>query len=139
MATRSAIGYFSPRGYVTAVYCHYNGSPEDQLPILKAKYKSKPKVQALIRPGSMSILETEARWDSKYDTATFTYTPSRDPQPLYHHERGDGPWNSNGAIPYAEPPATCTDLTEAKARWRDSGCEWLYVLRPGYGWEHYAL
>lgn len=130
MATRSAIGYFSPRGHVTAVYCHWDGSPKNQLPTLISKYKSKPKVQALIRPGSMSHLETKELWDSE---------ELRDPQPLYHHERGDGPWNNNGEFPYAQPANTCTGLNEARAYWSDCGCEHLYLLRPGYGWQHYPL
>ena len=34
MATRSAIGYIRPDGSIRAVYCHWDGSPGHQLPIL---------------------------------------------------------------------------------------------------------
>jgi hypothetical protein len=129
MATRSAIGYASPRGYITAVYCHWDGGPEHQVPILARRYYSKPKVQALIKPGSMSSLETDQTWDSDI---------KRDPQPLYHAERGDGPWcAADGG--YVDPPHQSRTLADAQAHWRDYGCEHLYVLRPGYGWQHYPL
>ena len=125
MATRSAIGYALPNGKVRAVYCHWDGYPTHQLPILEASYNSVRKVQALIRPGSMSSLRTPQLWNSTYDSATSTYTPSRDPQPLYHHERGDG-----------ETPVTSDN---PEALWRNHGCEHLYVYRTGYGWFHYEL
>lgn len=130
MSTRSAIGYITPIGHVTAVYCHAEGQPEHQLPILLRKYKSKPRVKALLKPGSISSLETDQFWDS--DTV-------REPQPLYHQERGDGPWNKDGATPYSQPPRTSTSLDDAKALWKRRGCEHLYLLRPGYGWQHYPL
>lgn len=146
MATRSAIGYASPRGYITAVYCHWNGSPEFQVPILARRYNSKPKVQALIKPGSMSVLETTETWLSDYQRDAngkadldAPRTHLRDPQPLYHHERGDGPWNGDGASTYSCPPHQSRDLASAKEYWLACGCEHLYVLQPGYGWQHYSL
>lgn len=143
MATRSAIGYLRPDGSIRAAYCHWDGHPEHQLPILNEHYNSLRKVQALIRPGSMSILRAEHFWDSEYVTDPETghghYEPSRPPQPLYHHERGDGLWNNNGAIPYGEPPQLALSLEQAKAHWSGSGCEWLYVFSPEGGWLHYSM
>lgn len=143
MATRSAIGYALPSGKVRAVYCHWDGSPSHQLPILTEHYGSVRKVQALIRPGSMSSLRTAETWASDYPRdangrADFTgpRTNLRVPQPLYHHERGIGPWCGAGVDSYAQPPQTSDD---AEPFWRDQGCEHLYVFRPGYGWFHYAL
>ena len=81
MATRSAIGYALPSGKIRSVYCHWDGYPSHQLPILKERYGSVRKVQALIRPGSMSSLQTSETWEPKN---------TRDPQPLYHSERGVG-------------------------------------------------
>lgn len=126
MATRSAIGYALPSGKVRAVYCHWDGYPEHQLPILTEHYNSLRKVQALIRPGSMSSLRTEQLWGSRYNPET-GYTPSRPAQPLYHHERGDG------------DPSQTTPDADAESYWRRQCCEHLYVFRPGYGWLHYAL
>lgn len=127
MATRSAIGYALPSGKVRAVYCHWDGYPSHQLPILEEHYPTLSKVRELIRPGSMSALRTERDWDD---------TP-RDPQPLYHHERGVGPWSA-GDGGYGDPPFSVPDA-DAPAHWAEYGCEHLYVFRPGYGWFHYAL
>jgi hypothetical protein len=144
MATRSAIGYALPSGKVRAVYCHWSGNPSHQLPILEAHYASVAKVRALIKPGSMSSLRTPDTWDSEPQCdadgrANFKlpYTHQRDPQPLYHHERGPGPWSA-GDGGYGDPPFTIPEA-DAPAHWRDYGCEHLYVFRPGYGWFHYAL
>lgn len=127
MATHSAIGYALPSGKVKAVYCHWDGNPSHQLPILEAHYNSLPKVRALIKPGSMSSLRTKHKWNGE----------QRDPQPLYHHERGDGPWSA-GDGSYGEAPSS-VPYAEARRHWRDHGCEHLYVFRPGYGWFHCAL
>lgn len=129
MATRSAIGYALPSGKVRAVYCHWDGSPSHQLPILKEHYNSLPKVRALVKPGSMSSLRTSQIWESD---------ATRDPQPLYHHERGAGPWCAGDGSNYGDPPSTVTEA-DIEPHWRDYGCEHLYVFRPGYGWFHYEL
>jgi hypothetical protein len=132
MATRSAIGYALSSGKVRAVYCHWNGCPSHQLPILEEHYGTLHKVQALIRPGSMSSLRTIETWDRDC---------RRDAQPLYHRERGVGPWCAGDGSDYAQPPQTTnpTGATTTENFWRDHGCEHLYVFRPGYGWFHYAL
>jgi hypothetical protein len=129
MATRSAIGYALPSGKVRAVYCHWDGYPSHQLPILKEHYNSLPKVRALVKPGSMSSLRTSQIWESD---------ATRDPQPLYHHERGAGPWCAGDGSNYGDPPSTVTEA-DIEPHWRDYGCEHLYVFRPGYGWFHYEL
>lgn len=128
MATRSAIGYALPSGKIRSVYCHWDGYPSHQLPILKERYGSVRKVQALIRPGSMSSLQTSETWEPKN---------TRDPQPLYHSERGVGPWCATAGS-YSDPPLTL-DQHKAEAHWRDCCCEHLYVFRSGYGWFHYEL
>jgi hypothetical protein len=114
MGTRSAIGYLQPSCSVRAVYCHWDGHPDHQLPILEAKYNTLAKVKALIKPGSMSSLESKHTWDSE----------SRDPQPLYHAERGHGdkPKTSGKAFDY----------------WRDQDCEYMYVF-DGTKWITYSL
>lgn len=100
MGTRSAIGYRQPSGAVRAVYCHYDGYPEHQLPILKKHYNGIRKVQALIKPGSMSSLRTRQLWEHSNllledgapvrDAEGYArYVNDRDAQPLYHHERGE--------------------------------------------------
>ena len=140
MATRSAIGYQEPDGSTTAVYCHWDGSPEHQLPILEKHYNSLEKVKALIAPGSMSSLRTRSTWDcgdAIKDANGYTrdlegnlmYVNDREPQPLYHHERvgfGDD---------YAEKPI---NSHWPRNEWfHNHDCEHLYVW-VGNGWAHYS-
>ena len=130
MGTRSAIGYQLPSGSINAVYCHWDGYPKHQVPILIEHYNSLEKVKALIKPGSMSSLRTDHTWvDSEV----------RDPQPLYHWERGnDGPWCARDSD-YSDPPITKATLKSAKKYWNDCGCEYMYVFIPDLGWNHHPL
>lgn len=114
MATRSAIGYLQPSGRVRAVYCHWDGYPSHQLPILEKHYNTIAKVRALIRPGSMSCLRTTRTWEDL----------CRYPQPLYHHERGDG----------MKPITSGQPL---KTWFKDHDCEYLYVF-DGQHWITYS-
>ena len=135
MATRSAIGYRKLDGSVRAVYCHWDGYPEHQLPILKKHYNGIRKVQALIKPGSMSSLRTRTTWEDSppiRDANGYTrdsegylmHVNDRDPQPLYHVERGDGR--------DAEAPIT-SDYP--RDEWFHShDCEYLYIFERDKTW-----
>ena len=132
MATRSAIGYRKPDGSVRAVYCHWDGYPEHQLPILKKHYNGIRKIQALIRPGSMSSLRTRQLWEHsnvlsedgihlRDDEGSTRYVNDRDPQPLYHYERGD-----------AEKPITSH---WPRNEWFHShDCEYVYIFERDRTW-----
>ena len=152
MGTRSAIGVVEPNGTIRAVYCHWDGYPEHHLPILQEHYNTAAKARKLIAPGSMSSLRTTHTWESapvpdpdggsyslmkgdkgllsfmKDEKGLTIYSHLRDPQPLYHHERGDG-----------TPPATFTQQFQAEAHFRGMDCEHMYLYRPKYGWFHYPL
>ena len=136
MATRSGIGYKLPNGDIKACYCHWDGYPGHQLPILVKHYQTLEEVEALVAPGSMSSLRTRQTW--AYSSALrgengdflrdqeglLIYEESREAQPLYHHERGDGmkPIVSNY-------PANCWDEL--------MDIEHLYVFHPEHNyWEH---
>ncbi len=137
MGTRSAIGYKLPNGNIRASYCHWDGYPEHQLPILTEHYTTLEAVEALVEPGSMSQLRSRQNgWSYapalKDQDGNFvfdaegllTYEEMRDAQPVYHHERGDGmePISSNY-------PANCWDQL--------MDIEHLYVFHPEHGyWEH---
>tara|TARA_Y100000033_G_C2723051_1_gene99341 strand:+ start:476 stop:790 length:315 start_codon:yes stop_codon:yes gene_type:complete len=56
MGTRSAIGYRLPNRQIRAVYCHYDGYPQHQLPILESSYNSLQAVKLLIAPGYLRCL-----------------------------------------------------------------------------------
>ena len=120
MSTRSAIGYTLPDGSIRAAYCHWDGGPEHQLPILKKHYPTTESVEALIRPGSMSSLRTELGWDRK----------PRDPGPLYHSERN--PADSMGC-------ETSPTLAAARLCWKRSDCEYLYRLSIDEVWKWTTL
>ena len=138
MGTRSAIGYLEPSGSVRAVYCHWDGYPEHQLPILEKHYSSTDKVKDLIRPGSMSSLRTRNTWetyssplmkDENGDIAldeegNLRKDGDREPQPLYHHERGD-----------EDPPHSSDFPLNYWFHSRD--CEYLYVF-DGKKWITYS-
>ena len=135
MGTRSAIGYRQPSGAVRAVYCHWDGYPEHQLPILRKRYNTLRKVQALIRPGSMSSLRTRSTWDHGgeilkdaigeplRDIEGFLMSKNdRAPQPLYHSERGD---------------TDCGPRVSHFPRniWFHShDCEYVYIFEPDKTW-----
>lgn len=153
MATRSAVGYILPSGKVKASYVHWDGSPETRLPILTKHFPTLEKVKALVAPGSMSCVMTRTTWFSgtfitdedgrpTFDEQGFMrYENDRDPQPLYHYERGNnGPWNG-GPGDYHDPPQVSTSLSAAEKWWRDKGdAEYLYLFHPDLNeWHHYDL
>ena len=56
MSTRSRIGILNPDGSTRTIYCHSDGYPEYQLPILTKNYSTLKKVEALLKLGDISIL-----------------------------------------------------------------------------------
>jgi len=102
MATRSRIGIELPDHTVVSAYCHWDGYPEGNGKTLVQHYMNREDVQELIDGGSMSHLRTRGTWnhdiplrDEKgeyiHDAAGYLkYEDDREPQPLYHSERGDG-------------------------------------------------
>jgi len=101
MGTRSRIGYELPDHSVVSVYCHWDGYVEGNGRILVEHYQNRDDVQDLIDGGSMSTLRTTRTWESaalrdengkiiEDDAGSWSYSNTRDPQPLYHSERGDG-------------------------------------------------
>lgn len=100
MGTRSRIGYELPDHTVVSVYCHYDGYVDHNGRILVEHYQNREDVKELIDGGSMSSLRSTHLWETKavrdddgnivrdeYDN--WVYAPVRDPQPLYHTERGE--------------------------------------------------
>jgi hypothetical protein len=102
MGTRSRIGIEMPDHSVVSVYCHWDGYPEFNGKHLVQKYLNREDVQELIDGGSMSSLRTRTTWENGsslkdengeyiFDSEGFMmHENDRDPQPLYHSERGDG-------------------------------------------------
>jgi len=102
MATRGRIGIEMPDHSVVSVYCHWDNYPEGTGRTLVEHYQNREDVKELIDGGSMSHLRTRGTWnhdiplrDEKgeyvHDAAGYLkYEDDREPQPLYHSERGDG-------------------------------------------------
>ena len=99
MGTRSRIGYELPDHSVVSVYCHWDGYVEGNGRILVEHYQDREAVKELIDGGSMSSLRTTKTWESEImkdrndyvldENGQIQYTHSREPQPLYHTERGE--------------------------------------------------
>lgn len=100
MGTRSRIGIEMPDHSVVSVYCHWDGYVEHNGKILVEYYQNREDVQELIDGGSMSTLRTRGKWNSSAlrdengewisDAAGYLmYDDDREPQPLYHSERGE--------------------------------------------------
>jgi len=101
MGTRSRIGIELPDHTVVSVYCHWDGYVEHNGKILVQHYQNREDVKALIDGGSMSTLRTRGTWDNSpslrdengeyiSDAAGYLmYENDREPQPLYHSERGE--------------------------------------------------
>jgi len=72
MATRSTIGYRTPEGRIVAVYCHWDGYPENNGRILSQSYTDVATIADLISGGSISSLQEEVGTThsfSRMDTA----------------------------------------------------------------------
>ena len=126
MSTRSAIGYQMPSGRIKAVYCHWDGHPDIKEKELK-KYKDKRSVMNLINKGNMSSLETTTTWSS---SGANYKEGAREPQPLYHSERGDR-WAKC-------KPRVSISKREAIRFWSGWDCEYLYVYTPD-GWKTFKI
>jgi hypothetical protein len=83
MATRSNIGKLNPDGTITAIYCHWDGHPDYQLPILENHYDTPEKVDALLALGNLSYLAPEINESNPFGQANPKYCCA------YGRDRGD--------------------------------------------------
>lgn len=126
MATRSAICIANKDRSLTGVYCHWDGSPEHQMPILKEHYNTANKARKLIAGGNMSCLRTPDIWDPKNGG----YIPdARPPQPLYHKECKRFDMGETDAV-------TSRNVHYAVEEWREWFCEVLYIYEEQKGWRY---
>jgi hypothetical protein len=101
MGTRSRIGIEMADHSVVSVYCHWDGYPSFNGKVLVERYLNREDVKDLIDGGSMSSLRTRGTWsngsmlqdaDGEYihdSEGYIMHENDRDPQPLYHSERGE--------------------------------------------------
>ena len=87
MATRSRIGIEQEDGTVRSIYCHWDGHPSHQLPILQEHYTDRKKVEELIQLGDISYLaplvEIPEGSDHSFDSRDYEIVCA------YHRDRGE--------------------------------------------------
>lgn len=120
MATRSVIAVRTgtarkPR--YLAVYCHYDGYPEHQLPILAEHHNSAAKALTLVAGGDISCLRTNLGWQRETRPES---------GPLYYAELGETDVDAR----------SFTDIQQLIEQFQDMGCEHSYVFVPKQGWVH---
>lgn len=82
MSTRSFIGKLNSDDTITGIYCHYDGYPENQEPILHQYYNNLDLVNELISLGSLSYLGSLIGEEQDFNNPT-----SSDWCLAYHRDR----------------------------------------------------
>ena len=116
MGTRSLIAIEDNSTESLVIYCHYDGYPSHQMPLLTKKYDTPARVRKLLSLGDLSCLETDKDWNQQ---------PMKK-QPLSYKMRGE----------------TSVDMVRRKtnelqrlAYERDA--EWIYLFRGVHGWSYW--
>ncbi len=84
MATRSRLKVDLPGEEPKSIYCHYDGHPENQLPILNTYYNTPEKAKELISLGDISYLGKRLEPDPG-EIHTFA-NPAKDVTLAYHRD-----------------------------------------------------
>ena len=99
MSTNSMIGLLREDGKVDAIYCHWDGYPENNGMILMSHYKDVDKIRQLIALGGISSLRERVAPDD-WEKHSFD-KPLEDVVIAYHRDRGEpfhdgerGTWES---------------------------------------------
>jgi hypothetical protein len=88
MATHSTIRMVLPSGKCSKVsYCHWNGDPDNMLPLLNENYNTIEKVEELISLGNLSYLAKKVKPDEN-ETHSFD-KPAANVTVAYHRDRGE--------------------------------------------------
>ena len=142
MSTRSTIGIRLDGGGVMAIYCHWDGYPSHQKPLLK-HYNTHEKVAALIALGSLSLLGEEVGEKHLFDPIINKgddVTKKCDEYhqkfgkmcKAYHRDRGEK-WDD-------VKPQTFKSVKAWKESMAESWCEHSYLFNPKTGkWTHSVL
>jgi hypothetical protein len=93
MSTNSRISLSLPNTKRKSIYCHWDGSPEHQLPILRKHYNTTKKAKELIELGDISYLAPRVKPEPG-EIHTFN-DPAKDENGhidvtiAYHRDRGE--------------------------------------------------
>ena len=114
MATRSMIARVREDGTVQAVYCHWDGYPQNNGAILHQHYSDAEKVQQLLDLGNLSNLGPNIDRINE-DDCTF-----------YLRDMGRNPADDQYRF--------FDNIEEAVAYYDGSWCEWFYKFEDGIWW-----
>lgn len=120
MATRSFIAQKLPSGSFRAVYCHWDGYPENNGLLLHSYYSNAAKVEELLALGSLFSLGKRVN----PTLSTHSYDKPEDGVTVaYHRDRGED----------LRPASDYADLAAVKAACSEAGGEFLYIW-DGTSW-----
>ena len=85
MSTNSRIGILHEDGTTETIYCHWDGYPEHQMPILTGHYDTAEKVRALLALGDISSLGERIAPDA--DEPHSFEKPAEGVTVAYHRDR----------------------------------------------------
>jgi hypothetical protein len=119
MATRSNIGIMDDDGSIRSIYCHWDGYPEHQVPILTQHYATTEQVESLIALGNLSVLGTSIGEKHDFD-ADRGYARKMGWCMAYGRDRGE-------ADQHAEAHTGLASLLKERE-------EYVYVYKAGQWW-----
>jgi len=125
MSTRSAIGIKNSDGFITGVYCHYDGYLDHNGRILKEHYDNKNKVEELLSYGDMSSLRENINPNDN-EEHNFEHK-QRDVCVFYHRDRGES-W---------EDTAPCGFDNEKDFTDYYSDSDYYYLFNNGWEYKTY--
>lgn len=130
MATRSLIG-IQYDGYIEYIYCHYDGYPSHQMPLLNDYYGDIDDAEDLISLGDISYLDKYVDPEDPDSTHSFD-NPEKDVVVAYGRDRGE-PWSQ-------VKPEIVDDVESYISAGYNSDAEYLYLFDPNNGgWQYINL
>ena len=127
MSTRSFIAVENVNGTFEAIYCHWDGYPENQMPILREHYKTFKKARKLLSLGFISYLAPNL--EPPENVLHSFSNPCKGVVLAYHRDRGDE----------KESAIKCKSLANLIADAIEYSAEHLYILTRKKAWEHIEL
>ena len=118
MSTRSRIGILHADGSTDTIYCHSDGYPEHQMPILREHYNTIEKVRELLSLGDLSLLAERITPEPDEEHGFAPADRAENVTVAYHRDRG-------------EPLTTARhDPNIPALLFRDWDIDWFYLFDP---------
>lgn len=116
MSTRSRIGILHADGSTDTIYCHSDGYPEHQMPILREHYNTTEKVREFLSLGDLSLLGERIAPDEN-ENHKFAYgSRTENVTVAYYRDRGEP------LTPARHDPSISALLS------RDWDVDWFYLF-----------